>query len=87
MSVVVQVRICTRLGVQLVSTDFNNKDYYANIRKAMVAGYFMQVCKPLPRMLLDPNAGTGLRHPPASQDPVRPQFLFDAFLAQQHLQP
>ena len=38
----VQVRICTRLGIQLVSTDFNSKDYYSNIRKAMVAGYFMQ---------------------------------------------
>ena len=38
-----QVRICTRMGVQLVSTDFNSKDYYSNIRKAMVAGYFMQV--------------------------------------------
>ena len=48
-----QVRICTRLGVQLVSTDFNNKDYYANIRKAMVAGYFMQVCQLVPCMLVN----------------------------------
>ena len=52
LSVVVQVRICTRLGVQLVSTDFNNKEYYANIRKAMLAGYFMQVCQPLSHLLL-----------------------------------
>ena len=37
-----QVRICTRMGVQLVSTDFASKEYYSNIRKAMVAGYFMQ---------------------------------------------
>jgi len=36
-------RICSRLGVQLVSTDFKNKDYYVNIRKALVSGYFMQV--------------------------------------------
>lgn len=36
-------RICSRLGVQLVSTDFNSKDYYVNIRKALVSGYFMQV--------------------------------------------
>lgn len=36
-------RICSRLGVQLVSTDFNNKDYYLNIRKALVSGYFMQI--------------------------------------------
>ena len=38
-----QVRICTRLGVKLVSTDFSSKDYYSSIRKAMTAGYFMQV--------------------------------------------
>ena len=31
------------MGVQLVSTDFNSREYYSNIRKAMVAGYFMQV--------------------------------------------
>jgi hypothetical protein len=30
------------MGVQLVSTDFASKEYYSNIRKAMVAGYFMQ---------------------------------------------
>jgi pre-mRNA-splicing factor ATP-dependent RNA helicase DHX15/PRP43 len=36
-------RICTRLGVRLVSADFNSKDYYANIRRAVAAGYFMQV--------------------------------------------
>jgi pre-mRNA-splicing factor ATP-dependent RNA helicase DHX15/PRP43 len=36
-------RICSRLGVQLVSTDFNSKEYYVNIRKALVSGYFMQV--------------------------------------------
>ncbi len=38
-----QVRICTRMGVEMKSTDFRNKDYYSNIRKAVTAGYFMQV--------------------------------------------
>merc|ERR1719326_1255194 len=33
----------TRQGLQLVSTDFNNPDYYTNIRKTIVSGYFMQV--------------------------------------------
>ena len=28
--------------MQLVSTDFNSKEYYPNIRKAVVSGYFMQ---------------------------------------------
>lgn len=37
------VRICTRLGVKLVSTPFEDKNYYVNIRKALTAGYFMQV--------------------------------------------
>ena len=39
----VQVRVCTRMGVQLVSTDFKSHDYYSNIRRAITAGYFMQV--------------------------------------------
>eukprot|EP00884_Botryococcus_braunii_P018562 jgi/Botrbrau1/538/Bobra.0010s0013.1 len=37
------VRVASRLGLQLVSTDFNSKDYYINIRKALTSGYFMQV--------------------------------------------
>ena len=41
-----QVRICTRMGVEMKSTDFKSKDYYSNIRKAVTAGYFMQVCHP-----------------------------------------
>ncbi len=30
-----------------MSTDFNSKEYYNNIRKALVAGYFMQVSRVL----------------------------------------
>jgi len=37
------VRIMKRFNVALVSTEFTSKDYYVNIRKALVAGYFMQV--------------------------------------------
>ena len=40
---ILQVRIATRLGTRLVSTDFNSREYYTNIRKAITAGYFMQV--------------------------------------------
>jgi pre-mRNA-splicing factor ATP-dependent RNA helicase DHX15/PRP43 len=36
-------RIMQRLNLPLVSTDFNSKDYYPNIMKAMVSGFFMQV--------------------------------------------
>lgn len=32
-----------RLGLKRTSTDFNSKDYYTNIRKALVSGFFMQV--------------------------------------------
>ncbi len=38
-----QVRIATRVGTQLVSTDFSSKEYYPNVCKALVSGYFMQV--------------------------------------------
>lgn len=37
------MRICTRLGVKMVSTPFEDRSYYTNIRKAILAGYFMQV--------------------------------------------
>jgi pre-mRNA-splicing factor ATP-dependent RNA helicase DHX15/PRP43 len=37
------VRVCQRLGVNMVSTDFKSKDYYVNIRKAITSGFFMQV--------------------------------------------
>ncbi|EFH54707.1 hypothetical protein ARALYDRAFT_349295 [Arabidopsis lyrata subsp. lyrata] len=37
------VRIMSRFNLKMCSTDFNSRDYYINIRKAMLAGYFMQV--------------------------------------------
>ncbi|CAJ2628622.1 unnamed protein product [Trifolium pratense] len=37
------VRIMARFNFKLCSTDFNSHDYHINIRKAMLAGYFMQV--------------------------------------------
>ncbi|XP_033106821.1 putative pre-mRNA-splicing factor ATP-dependent RNA helicase PRP1 [Anneissia japonica] len=36
-------RIMDRFAVKRTSTDFNSKDYYMNIRKALVSGFFMQV--------------------------------------------
>ena len=36
-------RIMGRLGLALVSTDFKKPAYYTNIRKALTAGFFMQV--------------------------------------------
>lgn len=37
------VRIMTRYNLKLCSTDFKSPEYYLNLRKAMLAGYFMQV--------------------------------------------
>lgn len=36
-------RIMQRFEIPLISTDFESKEYYVNIRKALVAGFFMQV--------------------------------------------
>lgn len=36
-------RIMDRFSLKRTSTDFNSKDYYLNIRKALVCGFFMQV--------------------------------------------
>ncbi|KAK4494511.1 hypothetical protein PRZ48_014809 [Zasmidium cellare] len=38
-------RIMEREEIELVSTPFNDKNYYTNIRRALVAGFFMQVAK------------------------------------------
>lgn len=38
-------RIMETQGLELLSTDFNDKNYYTNIRRALVAGFFMQVAK------------------------------------------
>ena len=38
-------RIMERSEVELISTDFQDKKYYENIRRALVAGFFMQVAK------------------------------------------
>lgn len=37
------VRIASRFNMSLVSTDFTSRDYYLNIRRAILSGYFMQV--------------------------------------------
>ncbi|XP_065071294.1 putative pre-mRNA-splicing factor ATP-dependent RNA helicase PRP1 isoform X1 [Rhopilema esculentum] len=36
-------RIMDRFDLKRISTDFNSRDYYLNIRKALVSGFFMQV--------------------------------------------
>lgn len=36
-------RTMERFDLDLVSTDFNDKNYYSNIRMAITTGYFMQV--------------------------------------------
>jgi hypothetical protein len=38
-------RIMDRFNLKRTSTDFTSKDYYINIRKALVTGFFMQVYK------------------------------------------
>jgi len=35
-------RIMDRFNLRRSSTDFSSRDYYINIRKALVSGYFMQ---------------------------------------------
>lgn len=36
-------RIMDRFNLRRTSTDFTSRDYYINIRKALVNGFFMQV--------------------------------------------
>ena len=39
-------RIMDRLCLRRTSTEFTSKDYYLNIRKALLSGFFMQVRGP-----------------------------------------
>jgi len=36
-------RTMERLNIEMLSTDFHDKEYYPNIRKCLVSGFFMQV--------------------------------------------
>ncbi|KAI6223008.1 RNA helicase [Aphelenchoides fujianensis] len=36
-------RLMDKFGLKRVSTNFNSRDYYTNIRKALLAGFFMQI--------------------------------------------
>ena len=37
-------RIMDRFGLRRTSTEFTSRDYYLNIRKALITGFFSQVC-------------------------------------------
>jgi len=54
------MRIMSRFGLELKSADFNGKDYYTNIRKCLLAGFFMQVYDKKPLLLCR-------KHPPKKQ--------------------
>jgi len=36
-------RIMESIGLQMISTDFQDKEYYPNIRRCLVSGFFMQI--------------------------------------------
>lgn len=36
-------RLMDKFNLKRISTDFNSRDYYVNIRKALLSGFFMQV--------------------------------------------
>jgi len=42
-------RIMDRFNLRRSSTEFTSRDYYINIRKALVAGFFMSATAPLSR--------------------------------------
>lgn len=37
-------RIMDRFSLARTSTEFSSREYYVNIRKALISGFFMQVC-------------------------------------------
>lgn len=76
-------RIMVRQGLPLVSTDFSSPDYYNNIRKCLVEGFFMQIAH-LERsghyMTLKDNQAVAL-HPSTCLDADKPDWvLYNEFV-------
>jgi len=75
-------RIMKRFNLPLVSTDFTSKDYYVNIRKALVSGFFMQVAH-LERsghyLTVKDNQVVSL-HPSAGMDKKPEWVLYNEFV-------
>jgi len=68
-------RIMERLDIQLVSTEFSEKSYYENIRKALVSGFFMQVAMKNSSGKAYTTVKDNQVHP--NSLPPHPQFLLD----------
>jgi len=75
-------RIMKRFNLDLVSTDFTHRDYYVNIRKCMVSGFFMQVAH-LERsghyLTVKDNQVVAL-HPSAGMDKKPEWVLYNEFV-------
>ncbi|KAL7623633.1 DEAH-box ATP-dependent RNA helicase prp43 [Parahypoxylon ruwenzoriense] len=69
--------------VHLISTDFNDRNYYTNIRRALVTGFFMQVAKrengKVYRTLKDNNQAVML-HPSTVLQTEYDWVLYDEFV-------
>jgi len=63
-------RIMERLEIRLVSTEFSEKSYYENIRKALVSGFFMQVAMKNPTG----KAYTTVKDNQVLSNPLPPHF-------------
>eukprot|EP00965_Chrysotila_dentata_P198099 6178585-Pleurochrysis_carterae.AAC.4 len=64
------MRIMNRFGLELKSPDFNSKEYYSNIRKCLLAGFFMQVASRPP----SPAATLPLSRSPHSSFGLSPSY-------------
>eukprot|EP00457_Paulinella_chromatophora_P002543 gb/GEZN01002548.1/.p1 GENE.gb/GEZN01002548.1/~~gb/GEZN01002548.1/.p1 ORF type:complete len:723 (-),score=91.14 gb/GEZN01002548.1/:278-2410(-) len=76
-------RIMVRQGLKMVSTEFSSADYYTNIRKCLVEGFFMQIAH-LERsghyLTLKDNQAVAL-HPSTCLDAEKPDWvLYNEFV-------
>jgi pre-mRNA-splicing factor ATP-dependent RNA helicase DHX15/PRP43 len=75
-------RIMKRFNLELVSTEFTHKEYYVNIRKCMVTGFFMQVAhleKSGHYLTVKDNQVVAL-HPSAGMDKKPEWVLYNEFV-------
>ncbi|KAG0135900.1 P-loop containing nucleoside triphosphate hydrolase protein [Tuber indicum] len=76
-------RIMERLEIPLVSTDFSEKSYYENIRRALVSGFFMQVAmknSPGKAYITVKDNQDVLIHPSTALEKESPWLVYNEFV-------
>lgn len=68
-------RIMERNGIELVSTPFEDRKYYTNIRRALCAGFFMQVAKKCGKVYVTVKDNQNVALHPSTNLQIEPEWV------------